>query len=100
MPNTKKNRLKLDFSLSTNNERIQFLEEYLAQDQFKTKPLTPDELETCANYVLWGKDPKTGLNAKQSKDIQLESRNKTWDVSQAESLDALMETPGFSETSI
>ena len=100
MPNTKKNRLKLDFSLSTNNERIQFLEEYLAQDQFKIKPLTPDELETCANYVLWGKDPKTGLNAKQSKDIQLESRNKTWDVSQAESLDALMETPGFSETSI
>lgn len=99
MPNTK-NRLKLDFSLSTNEERAKFAEEYLSQDNFKNKPPTESELETIANYILWGKDPKTGLNAKQSKTIQLESRNKTWDATAAESLDALMETPGFSETSI
>ena len=53
-----------------------------------------------ANYILWGKDPSTGLNAKQSKEIQLESRNKTWDAQQNESLEALLETPGFTETMI
>lgn len=91
------NRLKLDFSLNSTVERTNFLNEYIKNINF-----TPNEaeLETMANYVLWGKDPKTGLNVKQAKEIQLESRNKTWDVQPVESLDALLEAPGFTETMI
>ena len=58
------NRLQLDFKLTTTDERAAFLDEYLQQPQFKTKPPTEDELETMGNYLLWGKDPITGLNAK------------------------------------
>jgi hypothetical protein len=58
------NRLQLDFKLVTTDERAAFLEEYLKQPQFIKKPPTPDELETMGNYLLWGKDPVTGLNAK------------------------------------
>lgn len=94
------NRLKLDFTLETNIERTKFLEQYLAQETFLKRPLTEKESETCANYILWGKDPQTGLNSKQSKEIQLESRNKTWDTHQDESLEALFESPAFSENSI
>lgn len=91
------NRLKLDFSLDTTVERTNFLNKYI-----DTLNFTPNEteLETMANYVLWGKDPITGLNAKQSKEVQLESRNKTWDAHQDESYEALIETPGFTETMI
>ena len=91
------NRLKLDFSLNSTVERTNFLNEYIKSINF-----TPNEneLEIMANYILWGKDPKTGLNAKQSKEVQLESRNKTWDTQPVESLDALLEVPGFTETMI
>ena len=95
-----KNRLKLNFQLVTNAERSAFLEEYLSQEPFLSKPLTPTEAETCANYVLWGKDIETGLNSKQSKDVQLETRHKTWDARQDESFESLMENPGFNEYSL
>lgn len=94
------NRLKLDFSLKTNEERTAFLKTYLNSEMFQKRPPTEDELETMGNYILWGIDEKTGLNSKQSKEIQLESRNKTWDVKKDESLEALLETPGFNETII
>ena len=58
------NRLRLDFSLTTNAERVEFLDKYLLQPQFVKEPPTEEELETMANYLLWGKDPTTGLNAK------------------------------------
>lgn len=91
------NRLKLDFSLNTTIERTNFLNKYISTLKFVPNET---ELETMANYILWGKDPNTGLNVKQSKEIQLESRNKTWDAQPIESLDALLETPGFAETMI
>ena len=91
------NRLKLDFSLNSIVERTNFLNKYIKSINFTPNE---DELETMANYILWGKDPKTGLNVKQSKEIQLESRNKTWDAQPVESLDALLEAPGFTETMI
>ena len=92
------NRLQLDFKLVTTEERAAFLEQYLRQPQFTTRPPTEDELETMGNYVLWGKDPATGLNAKQSKLIDIETKYKTWDKnSNTESLEALMEMPTFNE---
>ena len=91
------NRLKLDFSLNSTVERTNFLNDYINKLNFVPNEA---ELETMANYILWGKDPQTGLNVKQSKEIQLESRNKTWDTTANESLEALLETPGFSESMI
>ena len=51
-----KNRLKLDWALSTSTERNNFLSTYLAQEPFLSSPPNEDELETLANYVLWGKN--------------------------------------------
>jgi len=92
------NRLDLNFNLSTNTERADFVRTYLSQSEFISHPPNEDESETIANYILWGKDPQTGLNSRQSKDIQLQTRGGTWDTHQNESLDALYEQPGFNET--
>lgn len=51
-----KNRLNLDFTISSNTDRAKFVNNYVEQDQFQKRPLTPDELETIANYILYGKD--------------------------------------------
>lgn len=94
------NRLNLDFGLETNKERNEFLTEYLQRPEFKKRPPTDDELETMGNYLLWGRDPNSGKNAVQMKDVQIETRNGTWDKQEAESLDALLETPTFNEATI
>lgn len=94
------NRLQLDFSLESNRERKEFLDKYLMREEFIKFPLTKEELETCANYILWGKDPD-GKNPVQKKEIQIETRNKTWSKPhEDESLDALLETPTFNENII
>ena len=54
-----------------------------------------------ANYILWGKDRETGLNAKQDGSVELASRHGDWDEdNRVESLDALMESPTFNEASL
>lgn len=93
------NRLKLDFGISDTQGRRDFVNEYVLQPQFQNSPLTDDELETIANYILWGKD-EDGLNCTQRKEIQIETRNKTWQRNDVESLDALTETPTFNEASL
>lgn len=93
-------RLNLDFSLETNTERKAFIDKYLSQDYFIKNPPTPKELETCANYILWGKD-SDGKNPVQKKEILIDSKNKTWSrLKEEESLDALMEAPTFNEAII
>ena len=93
------NRLNLDFSIQSTDGRRDFVNEYVTQPQFQKSPLTEDELETIANYILWGKD-SDGLNVTQRGEIQIETRNKTWQRDDTESLDALMESPTFSEASL
>lgn len=93
-----KNRLKLDFSLVTREERNAFLEKYLQQPQFDDFPPTEDELNTMGDYLLWGKD-ENGKNGKQLG-LGLRSKHGTWDDSPVESLDALMEQPTFNEASL
>ena len=86
------NRLQLDFSLSTNKERVDFIEKYLQHPQFISRPPTAEELETIGSYLLWGKDPVTGLNAKQAGIVNIETKHGTWDKNCGlESLDGLME---------
>lgn len=90
------NRLRLDFQIDSAEERVQFLQEYLRSSKFNVLPLDADELETCANYVLWGKDAE-GKNSVQRKEVQIKTRHGTWDAHEDESLDALVESPTFSE---
>jgi hypothetical protein len=52
-----------------------------------------------ANYVLWGKD-ENGLNARQTRDCDLRSKHGTWDSNSAESLEGLLEQPGFNEATL
>ena len=93
------NRLKLDFSINDTQGRRNFVNEYVLQPQFQKNPLNEQELETIANYILWGKD-EDGLNITQRGDVQIETRNKTWQRDDTESLDAMMESPTFNEASL
>ena len=94
-----KNRLKLDWALSTSTERNNFLSTYLAQEPFLSSPPNEDELETLANYVLWGKNEE-GQNIEQEGLVELPRRNSTWTSQNVESLDELTESPTFNENSI
>ena len=93
------NRLHLDFSIPGTHERKAFVDEYVQRPEFIRAPLTEDELETIANYILWGKD-SDGMNCTQRGEIQIETRNKTWQRDDTESLDAMMESPTFNEASL
>ena len=96
-----KNRLKLDFSLEYIDERNNFIKGYLNTDIFQKKPPSEEELETIANYVLWGKhaDGKSGV---QKKEIEIDTKHSTWSNKnrEMESLDELMENPNFDENAI
>ena len=95
------NRLRLDFSLEFNDERAKFLEKYLANEIFQQSPPSAEELEMMGNYVLWGKDRKTGRNVQQDKTVVINTKNGDWDWDKTpESLEALMESPSWSETQI
>ena len=90
------NRLHLNWNLETRQERLDFVQIYL-KDLYFTP--TPDECETMARYILWGKDPETGLNGRQ-EGLDLPTRSGVWDTntdSNFESLEALIESPTFSE---
>lgn len=89
-----KNRLNLNFLLDSQEERVQFLSEYFNSHDFT---LNESELETCADYLLWGKNTK-GENSAADHSIELTS--KYTPVSREESLDALLEQPTFSENMI
>lgn len=94
------NRLNLDFGLETNEERTKFLNQYLQRPEFQKRPPTEEELETMGNYILWGKSPVTGKNVVQSKEIQIETKNGTWDKQEPESLEAVMEENPFNEATM
>ena len=81
------NRLKLDFSLETAQERKEFIDTYIVQ----FPDLTPTEASTIADYLLWGKTDEgvalgagTGLKTKWTK------------TNDTESLDAVLENPALS----
>lgn len=89
------NRLNLDFSLTKREERTKYIEKYL-----EAIPFTPtsSELDMMAKYILWGENSE-GKNGRQ-EGLQLETASKTWDEKNLESLDALVESPTFNESSI
>ena len=93
------NRLKLDWALSTSTERNDFVQNYILQDSFISKPLSGDELETIANYILWGKN-ENDKNLDQEGYIELPRKKSTWSTQNVESLEELTESPTFNESLI
>lgn len=94
-------RLRLDWSLKYFDERNDFVREYLTTNEiFKSHPATPDELEMMANYILWGKMRETDAPLDDPESLGLPAKNGDWSkTKKTESLDALMEQPGFNEAS-
>ena len=85
------NRLKLNFSLESAKERVDFVNEYIKQ----FTDLTPSEALTIEEYILWGKDENgvavgagMGLETKWSK------------PKEAESLDAVLENPALANAQL
>lgn len=95
----KKNRLKLDWALTTSIERANFINNYITSDIFANQKPTADELETMANYVLWGKD-SDGLNSDQRGEIEMPRKYSTWASQNIDSLDEKIESPTFTEASV
>lgn len=84
--------LKLDFSLSTADERAQYIQTYMDP----CAHYTAKELETISNYLIFGKD-KDGKSPVDRKEIQIKTKYNSYARKEAESLDALMEKPTFDE---
>lgn len=103
--------MNLDYSLYTDKQRTFATYEYLEahpglQKQAADKVLTDEssaskQLETLANYILYGKDESKLTNAVQQKSIlPPQSRYRTFARKSAESLDGLMEQPTFDENAL
>ena len=92
------NRLRLNWTLDTSEERAQFIQQYITQLSFSPNE---EELEMMGNYILWGRDPD-GQNTEQKGFVQLERRNTAWVAPAANisSLDELLETPTFAESEL
>ena len=89
------NRLKLDWSLDMALERKSFVDKYINTINNPTE----EELETIANYILWGKD-SDGKSAVSRGELEIETKNKTWQKKDIDSLDEMMESPTFNEASL
>lgn len=86
--------LDLDFSLSTSKERKQFIDNYI-----KDRNFTQKEIETMANYILYGKD-NDGTNIVDRKEVEINTRYGSYKKKSPESLDSLIESPTFNENKI
>ena len=52
------------------------------------------------NYVLWGKNPETGVSLEKEAGLSIDTKHKTWSRDNIESLDELMESPTFNEAAL
>lgn len=89
--------LKLDFSIVSSDDRSQFVNQFFT-DNPDYKP-TQNELDTISNYILYGKDAD-GTSVVDRGEVEIETKYGSYAKRKAESLDELMETPGFNENTI
>lgn len=91
-----KKKYSLDFSIEHDYERTAAVKEIL--DGLDTDP-SATELEQMASYILYGKD-ENGQNAIQRNECtDKDKRYKSYKTKddKVESLDEIMNTPGFDE---
>ena len=65
----------------------------------KNRTFTQKELETMANYILYGKD-EDGTNVVDRKEIEINTKYGSYKKKAPESLDSLIENPNFNENKI
>lgn len=94
----------LNYNIYSNEDRAKFVNELFtpelvaqAKEHYK-EDSTKKELETAANYILYGKDPKTDKNFVQKKEVQIEQKYSSYKKKQMESLDSLLEDPNTKES--
>ena len=89
--------LKLDFSIEQSSDRADFVSQFFnANPDYKP---TQSELDTLSNYILYGKDAD-GTSVVDRGEVEIETKYKSYSKRKAESLDELMETPGFNENTV
>lgn len=94
---------QLDYNLYSNADRanqVRNLFDLETTEQYKSNYSSPTiqaDLEKIANFILYGKDPKTDKNFCQKKEIQIEQAHTAYQRKKAESLDALLEDPNTKE---
>ena len=89
-------KYSLDFSIVRDSDRMRAVQDIL--DSLPTDP-SPTELEQMASYILYGKD-ENGQNAIQRNEtIDKDKRYKSYKTKddKVQSLDEIMEAPGFDE---
>ena len=89
-------KYSLDFSITRDIDRMHAIEKIL--DQMEKDP-SPTELEQMASYILYGKD-ENGQNAIQRNECtDKDKRYKSYKTKddKVQSLDEMMEAPGFDE---
>ena len=82
------NRLKLDFTLESAQDRIDFINTYIET----LDHVSATEATTIANYLLWGKD-ETGTAVGANLDLETKW---TREENTPDSLDAVLESPSAS----
>lgn len=80
----------LDFNIYYAKDRLK------AVEQIDLSSLTPLELETVSNYILYGKD-EDDTSSVDRKEIQIKTKFSSYQKEKLTSLDELMESPTFDE---
>lgn len=89
--------LKLDFSLETSKQRNELVSNFFEQNPDYVP--TQHELDTISNYILYGKD-EDGTSVTDRREVEIDTKYSSYKRRKTESLDELMEKPGFNENSI
>lgn len=87
--------VQLDFSIPTSAGRRDFVKKYMEDN--KDKRFSSADLETIANYILYGKDEDTGESVVDRKEVEIKTKYNSYAKKAPESLDELMESPTFDE---
>ena len=87
--------VNLDFSIPTSAGRRDYVEKYMTENS--DKKFSASDLETIANYILYGKDKETGESIVDRKEVQIKTKYNSYSKKEPESLDELMESPTFDE---
>lgn len=94
---------QLNYNLYTNAERAQQVRDLFTDEICRKarahfdEPSTQQELETIANFILYGKDPHSKKNFCQKKEIQIKAAHSSYQKKDPLSLEAFLEDPTNSE---
>ncbi len=85
-------KFNLDFNIYSAKDRLKEVKNIIDCNS----NLTPLEIETLSNYILYGKD-NNGTSSVDRKEIQIKTKFNSYQKQKFLSLDELMESPSFDE---